>query len=49
MRIIVDDKVERKYYDLCLAEINKAYPDDIEYSEKDIIVDICNNNSSVKL
>lgn len=42
MRIIVDDRVERKYYDLCLAEINKAYPDDIEYSEKDIIVDICN-------
>lgn len=42
MKIIIDDSVERKYYDLCLAEINKAYPDDIEYSEKDIIVDICN-------
>ena len=38
----MDDKVERKYYDLCLAEINKAYPDNIEYSEKDIVIDICN-------
>lgn len=41
MNIIVDDTIEQKYYNICLTEINKAYPDNISYSEKDIIADIC--------